>query len=325
MAEVLGTIYGRQTNTSNANNPRDALAQVLRRLEVLGIVVLTGTEMEFRMLYCDTGEPPFSEPDFCSQFSFALQEDVLFYIENNLHSAGIEIEGMHIETLTGIFEYTSRPQEGIKAADDVCLFKTYIEELARKKDMLISFDSIMGGLEVGLALHFNFSLWNKQGKNILYDNSGHNDLSKTAYHWIAGLVKHAGALTALCVPTVSCYKRFGHFPEPSLANWGVNNRFVTFRLRNAGENGTYIENRLPSALANPYLVMAGTLAAGLDGIENQLQCPPMEDKMAKPIPTNLAEALTALEKDLVIKASLGKDLISAYIDSRREYELPEIN
>ena len=281
--------------------------------------------MEFRMLHCDTGEPPYSEPDFCSQFSFALQEGVLFYIESNLYSAGIEIEGMHIETATGIFEYTSRPQEGIKSADDVCLFKTYVEELARKKDMLISFDSIMEGLKVGLALHFNFSLWNKQGKNILYDNSGHNNLSKTAYHWIAGLVKHAGALTALCVPTVNCYKRFGHFPEPSLADWGVNNRFVTFRLKNAGENGTYIENRLPSALANPYLVMAGTLAAGLDGIENQLQCPPMEDKMAKPIPTNLAEALTALENDVVIKASLGEDLISAYIDSRRECELPETN
>ena len=201
------------------------------------------------------------------------------------------------------------------------LFKTYTEELARKKDMLISFASIVEGLEVGIALHFNLSPWNKQGKNILYDKSRCNNLSKTAYHWIAGLLKHAGALTALCVPTVNCYKRFQNFPEPSVADWGLDNRFVAFRVKNDGEEGTYIENRLPSALANPYLVMAGTLAAGLDGIENQLQCPRMEDKIAKPIPTSLAEALIALENDRVIRALLGEDLISAFIDTRRECEL----
>ena len=322
VAEILGTTSVSPNGMSNLHyNSRDALIKLFKRLEVEGISVLTGTEIGFRMLQRSSREPPFSEPDYCSQLSFSSQEDILFYIESELHASGIDIETMHTEGAPGMFEFTMKPAEGIKALDSMFLFKSYIKELAKRKDHTVSFVTKMTSYELGNTLHLNISLWNKQGKNILYDNSHEHQLSDTARHWIAGLVKHAGALTALCVPTVNCYRRVGKFLEPSVADWSLDNRFVSFRVKNSGESGTYIENRLPSALANPYLAMAATLAAGLDGIENRLQCPPMEDKEAKPIPANLSEALIALEKDEFMKKSLGEDMISAFIDIKKECEL----
>ena len=98
--------------------PRDALAKVLIRFKDLDIGVLAGAEMEFRMLQSNN-EEPFSEPNYCSQFSYSLQEDVLFYIELHLYFAGIDIESMHIESGMGIFEFTIKPEEGVKAADGV--------------------------------------------------------------------------------------------------------------------------------------------------------------------------------------------------------------
>ena len=306
--------------TSQTNHDsRGVLVKLLKRLEDLGINVFTGTEMEFLMLQRGSREPPFSEPDYCSQLSFSSQEDILFYIESNMRSSGIDIETMHTEAAVGMFEFTIKPAEGIKALDNVFLFKTYVKELARKKGMLVSF--VTDGQKIGSTIDINISLWDKQGNGILFNESQENHLSRIALHWIAGLVIHTSALTALCAPTVNCYRRLN---KPKVADWGLDNRRVCYRVRNNGERATYIENRIPSALANPYLAMAATLAAGLDGIENQLECPPLEDKEAKPIPANLSEALIALEKDEVIKNSLGGDLISAFIDIKRECELAKL-
>ena len=320
VAEVLGTTYMALKGPLNPYGSRGVVAKLLERLDALGITVLTGTEVEFRMLESDSRDQLFTETG-CSLHSFSLQENLLFHMESNLHSIGIDIETMYAEIAPDMFEFTIKPHKGIKAIDDVFLFKTSIKEMTRKMGVLVSFVPVSKTREAASTIHFNISLWDKQGKNILHDKSQNNQLSVTALHWIAGLVKHAGALTALCSPTVNCYRRFLNSAEPKMADWGLDNRSVAFRVKNNGEQGTYIENRLPSSLANPYLAMAVTLAAGLDGIENQLKCPPMEDKEAKPIPANLSEALLALENDVVVKDLLGEDLISTLVDIKKECEI----
>ena len=323
VAEVLGTTYMCEDATLKAHySSRDILINMLKRLELHGISVSTGTEMKFSMLPLGSSEPQYAEPSHLSQLTFSLQEDVLFYVEKQLHNTGVGVDQMHVESAPGQCEFTIWPCEGIKAADNVFLFKNAVKELARKKGMLASFVSRRDADETGNSMNFNISLWDEQGKNISYDSSERNQLSATAHHWIAGLVKHADAITALCAPTVNCYRRLYKCFGSGVANWGLDNKDICYRVKHNGEKGTYIENHITSALANPYLALAATLAAGLDGIENKLECPPMEDKMAKPIPTNLTEALIALENDAVIKGALGEDLVSAFIDTKKECELP---
>ena len=112
------------------------------------------------------------------------------------------------------------------------------------------------------GLHYNHSLWTLDGKTALFDPSASDQLSDIARYWIGGLIKHSAALTALCSPTVNCYRRL-HGPRlPDKANWGLEDRNASFRVKNYSEQGTYFENRIPGGSCNPYLVLAATVAAG---------------------------------------------------------------
>ena len=325
VAEVLGTTYmsvdGRPV--AQGPSPREAALRQLRRLEERGLSLLSGTEMEFRMLKQGTREPHFTTPDICCHLSFALQEDVLFYMEDNLHRAGINIELMNTEYAAGQYEFNIKPEPGIKAADAVFCFKNSMKELAIRKSMEVSFltKDLVGPGECGNSAHFNFSIWDNKNNNILFDPCRPDGVSARSYHWLSGLVKHTGALTALCAPTVNCYRRFHQHLTPHLTTWGLDNRESCFRLKIGNESSTYIENRLPSALSNPYLVMAGTIAAGLDGVDNELKCPNMLDEDAECVPEDLEQALDALERDTTLRDVLGHDLVDVHIGTKREHDL----
>ena len=301
-----------------------ALAQKqLERLDNRGWSLKAGIEMEFRLLGADD-RPRVNALDYAGQLSFAGSEDVLFYLHENLLEAGVHTETMHSEYAAGQFEFTLRPEPGIKAADDMFLFKNSVKELAAKKGMKASFFGKALSSEAGSGAHFNFSLWNKKTqKNVFYDESQPDNLSKIARHWIAGLVHHADALTALCELTVNCYRRL-HCPwAPGLANWGLGDRFSSFRVKNADEQETYMENRLPSSMANPYLVMAATIAAGLDGVEKELECPAPMLADAPKLPTSIQQALMALDADAAMKDALGEEFITGFLGVKNEVELPK--
>ena len=301
-----------------------ALAQKqLKRLDDHDWSLKAGAEMEFRLLGADD-LPHVDALDYAGQLSFAGLEDVLFYLCENLLEAGVHTETMHTEYAPGQFEFTLRPELGIKAADDIFLFKNSVKELAAKKGMKATFFGKAHPDEAGGGAHFNFSLWNKNTQtNVFYDEAQPDNLSKIARHWIAGLVHHADALTALCELTVNCYRRL-HCPwAPSIANWGIDDRMSSFRMKNAGEQGTYMENRLPSSMANPYLVMAATIAAGLDGVEKELECPAPMLADAPKLPTSIQQALKALDADAAMKAALGEEFITGFLGMKNEVELPK--
>ena len=324
VAEVFGELH---MKTNGILQPmtiasRAAALKQLKRLRERGWTIKAGVEIEFRLGVENI--PLEFMGNYAGQLTFAEVEEVFFYFQKNLSEAGVHIETMHPESDPRQFEITLRPELGIKTADDVIIFKHALKEMAAKKGMKVSFFGKSRPSEAENALDFSLSLWDeKTKKNIFFDESQPDNLSKIFRHWVAGLVRHADALVALCLLTVNCYRGLHEFWSPDRANWGIDNRKSSFRVKNSGEKGTYIENRLATAMSNPYLVMAATLAAGMDGIEKELVCPDPMSTDAKVLPTTMQEALEALEADLAMKAALGEELIEGFIGLKRELELPK--
>ena len=300
---------------------RAAALKQLKRLEDRGWMMKSGAEMEFFLLDAEN-VPIVSAPDLFGQLTFARVEEALFYFQKNLFGAGVHVETMHTEAATAHFEFTLRPEAGIKAADDIIIFKHAIKEMAAKRRMNASFVGKKNPNECGLAFQFNFSLWDaKTIKNILFDEFQPDNLSKICRHWIAGLCHHADALVALCLQTVNCYRVIHREWMPHRADWGIDNRLACFRVKNAGEKRCYIEPRMPTPLANPYLQIAAILAAGMDGVEKELECPDPMSASAKVLPATMHEALEALEADVAMKAALGEELIAGFVKCKKEIDL----
>jgi len=172
-------------------------------------------------------------------------------------------------------------------------------------------------------MHFSGSLW-AGGKNVFYDLET-NQLSEVGRHWAAGLMKHAASLCALVSPTVNCYRRL-HLPfTPDRNNCGFENRNAMLRIVAASPRTTYIENRLPSSAANPYVVLAATVAAGIDGLVNRLEPPRDAEDHGETLPSSLSEALSALEADKVLCDALGEEFVRWFLSLKREVEIVNVN
>ena len=156
-------------------------------------------------------------------------------------------------------------------------------------------------------------------QRVFYDADNEDKLSNVCQWWIAGLVKHASAIAAFCAPTVNCYR----VPHKK-ANWGIDERKVSFRVRNKTPATTYIENRIATGPANAYLVIASTVAAGLDGIKHQLTIPKKLDQNAPEIPRSLEEALVALERDEEMQTALGEEFVQYYVSAKRLSEIKHL-
>jgi len=179
----------------------------------------------------------------------------------------------------------------------------------------------------GNGCHAHVSVWDKTGrKNLFHDAKGELGLSKLAYHFLAGIINAAPALTAIFNPTVNSYKRInaprtlsGATWAPNTVTYGGNNRTHMVRIPDSGR----FELRLMDGAANPYLMQAGVLAAGLDGVENKRDPGKRLDidmyaeghkvRGAKMLPLNLLDALRLFEKDKVLKAGLGDELVGSYV------------
>ena len=166
-------------------------------------------------------------------------------------------------------------------------------------------------------------------------------MSDLERHWIAGLIKHSRAMTAFCCPTANCYRSIHRFQTPHENDWGVNDRLATYRAMKSDRLATYVENCLPTGVANPYLVLACTVAAGIDGISNRLDIPPARKEGAKElleyrrkhipkkegaaeesyVPWTMEEAIGCLEHDDALKKALGAEFVRWFLQSKREHEL----
>ncbi|OPJ73427.1 lengsin isoform X2 [Patagioenas fasciata] len=246
-----------------------------------------------------------------------------------MYYAGANIESFSSSNGPGQMEITFHPAFGIDAADSAFTFRTGIKEVAKKYSYVASFFSESGFYNSGALSH---SLWDLNGqKNLFSAGYGVEELSDIGKNWLSGLLAHTAAISCLMAPTTSCRKPYSKYSKESRetvnAKWAYNDNSCAFNVKCHGGKGTQIDNKLSSATANPYLVLAATIAAGLDGIKRGLRYDDMlqeenhtADLKHSTVPLKLEDALVALEKDSCIKEALGETFIQYFV-AMKHYEL----
>ncbi|KFQ20563.1 Lengsin, partial [Mesitornis unicolor] len=246
-----------------------------------------------------------------------------------MYYAGANIESFSSSSGPGQMEVTFHPAFGLDAADSAFTFRTGIKEVAKKYNYVASFFSESGFYNSGALSH---SLWDLDGqKNLFSAGYGVEELSDIGKNWLSGLLAHTAAISCLMAPTTSCRKPYSKYSKESKetvnAKWAYNDNSCAFNVKCHGGKGTHIENKLSSATANPYLVLAATIAAGLDGVKRGLRYDDMlqeenhtGDLKHSSVPLKLEDALVALEKDTCIKEALGETFVRYFI-AMKHYEL----
>ncbi|KAM6086577.1 lengsin isoform 2-T2 [Theristicus caerulescens] len=245
-----------------------------------------------------------------------------------MYYAGANIESFSSSSGPGQMEISFHPAFGIDAADSAFTFRTGIKEVAKKYNYVVSFFSESGFYNSGALSH---SLWDLNGqKNLFSAGYGVEELSDIGKNWLSGLLAHTAAISCLMAPTTSCRKPYSKYSKESKetvnAKWAYNDNSCAFNVKCHGGKGTYMENKLSSATANPYLVLAATIAAGLDGVKRGLRYDMLQeenhtaDLKHSSVPLKLEDALVALEKDSCIKEALGETFVRYFV-AMKHYEL----
>jgi glutamine synthetase len=311
-----------------AAGPRYVVRRLLERLATAGYTLRSGFEYELYLTDAATRSPVFAG----IQIFWSLRNDFdpvfMTGLLDALRSAGIDVITSNAEYGPGQMEVNFAPALDVSAADQAFTFKNAVKEIAARgaegRRYLASFMTKPYSDESASGGHFHHSLLDPAGSNAFHDADGENGLSDLARHWIAGQLEHAAALTALGAPTINCAKRYKLWSfAPMNATWGYEDRTVAVRVKGSRGESTHLENRTPCAASNPYLVMAGILAAGLDGMERKLEPPPPTrevaylDEKAPRLPAKLQDALEALEKDQALRSYLGEEFIKLFLAVKR--------
>ena len=240
-----------------------------------------------------------------------------------LKMMGLEIEVGHHEVALGQHEIDFRFADALKTADNVLTLKYTVKAIAAQHDLVASFmPKPIFGIN-GSGMHCHQSMFDKAGKNLFFDPNDEFHLSEMAYGFIAGQIKHARALAAIVAPTVNSYKRLvPGYEAPVYVGWAQRNRSAMIRIPRytpGQDKAVRMELRFPDPSSNPYLAFSAMLVAGLEGIENEMVPPAAlnninvydltaEERKALNItelPGSLMEALQELEKDELLKETLG--------------------
>jgi glutamine synthetase len=333
VARLICDIYSAD-GTPFAGDPRNNLKRVLREMEQLGFTEFNlGPEPEFFLFKLDEkGQPTLELNDSGGYFDLApmdLGENCRRDIVLELEEMGFDIEASHHENAPGQHEIDFKYADALSACDDIQTFKLVVKTIARKHGLHATFmPKPMFGL-AGSGMHCNLSLFNN-GENVFYDEKADLQLSDTARQFIAGIIEHATAFTAITNPTVNSYKRLvpGH-EAPCYVAWSTSNRSPLVRIPSSRGLSTRVEVRSVDPAANPYLALAVLLKAGLEGIKNKMTPPaPLdrniyamdrEERLAEGIadlPASLAEAIEKLKSDEVTISALGDHIIEHFIEAK---------
>lgn len=253
---------------------------------------------------------------------------VLGKIMDAMGRMGIKYEAYHKEAAPGQYEVDFRYGRAVKIADATITIKDIIKQYAYKEGLVATFmpKPFEGMNGSGMHTHQNLSVVENGKKTNLFYDSTKGDLSDLALHYIGGLLYHARAITAITNPTVNSYKRLiPGWEAPVNIAWGRKNRTALIRVPFGSPESTRAEYRSPDPSANSYMAFAAMLAAGLDGIEKEIDPgESTEIDLYKPgrgrkfLPGSLLEALDELEKDNVIMEAIGKHIVSNFLSIKRE-------
>lgn len=324
----------RPDGTPFDSDPRYVLKRVLEDARSDGYEFNVGPECEFFLFETDEdGQPTTRTHENASYFDLGpldFGENARRDMVLTLEDMGFEIEASHHEAAPGQHEIVFRYDEGLATADNIMTFKLVVKTIAKRHGLHATFMPKPNLGANGSGMHLNMTL-NRAGVNVFTDNFDEKGLSKEAYYFIGGIMKHMKAITFITNPTVNSYKRLiPGYEAPVYIAWSETNRTPLIRIPAAGEESR-IELRSPDPSANPYLALAVCLAAGLDGIRNEIMPPESVDtniyKLTQKerermgidsLPGSLLEAAREFEKDTFIKDVLGKELAEKYIAAKKE-------
>lgn len=319
-------------------SPRVALKNQLKAATTAGYRVKTGVECEYFLttpdgLALSDDRDTQSKPCYDQQALMRRYPVIKAICDSMLDLEWGPYQNDH-EDANGQFEMNWDYDDALKTADRHVFFKYMVKTLAEQHDIRATFMPKPFADLTGNGCHAHVSLWNKtSSKNLFLDKKDPQELglSKLAYSFLGGIIHNAEALTALFNPTINSYKRINGALTRSGATWSPNT--VTY----SGNNRTHMirvpeegrfELRLMDGAANPYLMQAGIIAAGLDGVDNSrnpgkalhnnMYAEPEKAKGAKKLPLNLLDAVRLLDKSKTLRATLGDDLVDAYVKLRMQ-------
>ncbi|PZA06642.1 MULTISPECIES: type I glutamate--ammonia ligase [unclassified Meiothermus] len=316
-------------------DPRGILKRQVARLQKLGFDNLyAGPEPEF-FLFTRTPEglPTTETHDAAGYFDLApidKGEEARRDMVNVLVAMGFEIEASHHEVAPGQHEIDFKYTDALKAADNITTFKFVVKRVALNHGLHATFmPKPIAGIS-GSGMHMHLSLF-KGRENAFFDPKGQYQLSKTALHFIGGLLEHADGMVAITNPLVNSYKRLTPgYEAPTNIAWSASNRSAMIRVPARRGVGTRAELRMPDPSCNPYLALAVMIGAGLDGIEGRIEPPPpiqrniyqmsVRDRRkhrVRELPGTLREALEALQKDRVVRNALGEHAYEHFLRAKR--------
>lgn len=320
---------------------RVVLKRQLATLEERNWTLNTGLEPEFSLFNRseDGALTPVDESDVldkpCYDYKgLSRSREFLEQLVESLQEVDFDVYQIDHEDANGQFEINYTYSDALTSADRFTFVRMAAGEIANKLGMVCSFMPKPASDRTGNGMHFHLSITDEDGKNLFHDASDTNGmgLSKMAYHFTAGILEHARAICAFAAPTVNSYKRLVVGGSASGATWapayicyGDNNRSAMVRVPYGR-----LEFRLPDSGCNPYLVHAALIAAGMDGVERELDpgapmnvnlyALSLEEIKAKGVgilPQNLNEALDALEADTLFTEKMGREIVSEFLNVKR--------
>jgi glutamine synthetase len=328
-ALVLGDVEWADGSPVRAS-PRQVLKRQVERAEALGYTPKFGSELEFFLLK-ETYEEAHAKHyrDLTPSVPYILDyhilastydEPFLRKIRNGMEGAGIPVETSKGEAWPGQHEINFRFSDALTMADNHVIYKNGAKELAHQNGCSITFMAKPDHTWIGSSCHIHSSLW--QRHKSAFD--GETDVFK---QWLAGQIACFKELAIFLAPTINSYKRFaaGSWAPTTLA-WGLDNRTCGFRIVGHG-SALRTETRIPGGDVNPYLAFSALIAAGLYGIENELELPPAlegnaYESDAERFPHSLRDAISALEQGTMARQALGDDVVDHYLNyARTEQEL----
>ena len=334
-ARLICDVINTSTGEPFEGDPRYVLKQALEKADEHGYEVNMAPEPEFFLF--ETDEDGYATTEFADHggyFDLApkdLQSDVRREIIYTLEQMGFDIEASHHEVAEGQYEINFEYDDALTTADNVATFRFVVRAVAAQHDLHATFMPKPVPKINGSGMHTHMSLF-EDGENAFHGD-GDFDLSETALSYLAGVLDHAQAITAVTNPTVNSYKRLvPGYEAPVYVAWSDRNRSALIRKPAARvPAATRIEARFPDPSCNPYLGFASLINAGLDGIERDLDAPdPIRENIydfddeqiaeygIETLPKNLGDAVEALEADEVVLDGLGEHVAEKFIEAKNQ-------
>lgn len=316
-----------------AGDPRYVLKRAISEAEKLGYEFSVGPECEFFLFNTDENTMPTTEThEQAGYFDIGpldFGENARRDIVMTLEDMGFVVEASHHEMAPAQHEIDFRYDEALTTADNIMTFKLAVRTIAKRHGLHATFMPKPKYGVNGSGMHINMSL-HKDGKNIFEDRNDALGLSREAYWFIGGVMKHIKGMAAITNPLVNSYKRLvPGYEAPVYIAWSATNRSPLIRIPSVSGEGTRIELRSPDSAANPYLTLAVCLRAGLEGIAKKTEPPKSVDcnifamtdeersrLQIEQLPSTLIEAVEEMKKDTFVCETLGRHLAEKYIQAK---------